>query len=62
MDKTENRQKRMCKENTDKEEITTDTTKFKKHCYEQVYIKIFENRDEVNSQENIKYCNRYKKK
>ena len=44
----------MCKENTDKEEITTDTTKFKKHFYEQVYIKIFENRDEVNSQENIK--------
>jgi len=50
------------KTQNEKEEITTDTTRFKKDYYEQIYIKIFENRDEVNSQGNIKYCNCYKKK
>lgn len=60
----QNKDKRECAKKTqnEKEEITTDTTRFKKDYCEQICIKIFENRDEENSQENIKYCNCYKNK
>ena len=50
----------MQRKQNEKEEITTDT-RFKKDYYEKIYIKIFENIDEVNSQENIKYCNCYRR-